>query len=322
MSDKLNFLFDKFTKKIMDALNEASENASKGKKVILPWQQPYILQGAKNPVTKNTYKGINAMMLNMSKFESDYWLTLKNISDVGGKIKAQETKNYENVVFWKIVRYGSSAEEGDEGTAKSIPFMRYTKVWNLDQLESWDETKLKIPRDHKKHELLSDETAITESCEQAINNYSDRPIIELRKGIPAYSPTRDVVYMPPKDSFKSVSHYYGTLFHEYAHSTGHNNRLAREGITNPIKFGSHRYSIEELVAEFTAAFLCGHVGIENTTLDNSVSYIEEWSKVFSKDKKLIVSAAQQAQKAVHWILKTETQNSSVGEESDVIEEET
>ncbi|NTV47214.1 MAG: hypothetical protein HGB11_11990 [Chlorobiales bacterium] len=48
---------------------------------------------------------------------------------------------------------------------------------------------------------------------------------------------------------------YSTLFHELAHSTGHQSRLLREGITRNWGFGSHEYSEEELVAEMSASFL-------------------------------------------------------------------
>ncbi|WP_460291938.1 zincin-like metallopeptidase domain-containing protein, partial [Bacillus cereus] len=42
---------------------------------------------------------------------------------------------------------------------------------------------------------------------------------------------------------------YSTLFHEFIHSTGHSNRLHRDGITSATAhFGSEEYSKEELVA--------------------------------------------------------------------------
>ncbi|HZA25065.1 MAG TPA: zincin-like metallopeptidase domain-containing protein, partial [Dehalococcoidia bacterium] len=50
------------------------------------------------------------------------------------------------------------------------------------------------------------------------------------------------------------------------------------------------------MAEFGAAFLCGHAGIE-TTIDNSASYIQGWLKALKNDPKLAVIAASQGQKA-------------------------
>jgi antirestriction protein ArdC len=52
-----------------------------------------------------------------------------------------------------------------------------------------------------------------------------------------------------------------------------------------------------------AAFLCGHAGIENTTIENSAAYISGWLKVLKNDKTLLIQAAAQAQKASDYILK-------------------
>ena len=49
-------------------------------------------------------------------------------------------------------------------------------------------------------------------------------------------------------------------------STGHASRLAREGIVKSDGFGNHLYSKEELVAEMTAAVLCGITGIDGAGL--------------------------------------------------------
>ena len=51
-----------------------------------------------------------------------------------------------------------------------------------------------------------------------------------------------------------------------------------------------------------AAFLCGVAGIENITLDNSAAYIQGWLRKLRNDKKLVIVAAAQAQKAANYIL--------------------
>ncbi|MNW32225.1 DNA primase TraC [compost metagenome] len=87
------------------------------------------------------------------------------------------------------------------------------------------------------------------------------------------------------------------------HSTGHSSRLKRVGITELKSFGDENYSKEELIAEMGAAMLCGISGIDNTTLGNSASYIASWlRKLKEEDKKFIVQAAAQAQKAADYIL--------------------
>lgn len=86
------------------------------------------------------------------------------------------------------------------------------------------------------------------------------------------------------------------------HSTGHSNRLNRQGITEVAAFGSETYSKEELVAEIGAAMLCSIAGIDNSTLENSVAYIGGWLRKLKSDNKIIVQAAGQAQKGADYIL--------------------
>jgi antirestriction protein ArdC len=91
------------------------------------------------------------------------------------------------------------------------------------------------------------------------------------------------------------------LYHELVHSTGHKSRLSRIGIVNSDGFGGEKYSQEELVAEIGAAFMCGMLGIEDKTLDNSAAYVNSWLKKLRNDKRLVFFAASQAQKAVDYI---------------------
>ena len=62
------------------------------------------------------------------------------------------------------------------------------------------------------------------------------------------------------------------------------------------------YSREELVAEMTAAFLCAHCGIDNSTIDQQAAYLAGWLKALKDDPKMVIQAASQAQKAANMIL--------------------
>ena len=96
--------------------------------------------------------------------------------------------------------------------------------------------------------------------------------------------------------------YYSVMFHELVHATGHVSRLNRDGVTKRAAFGDGVYSREELCAEMGAAFLCGSCGIETKTLDNSAADIKSWLQQLRDDNKLVIFAAQQAQKAADFIL--------------------
>lgn len=102
--------------------------------------------------------------------------------------------------------------------------------------------------------------------------------------------------------FESSEGYYSTLFHELTHATGHVSRLNRKEVAEPNRFGSEPYSREELVAEMGSAFLCGHCEIENATINQSASYIQHWLERLKEDRKLVVHAAAQAQRACDFIL--------------------
>jgi antirestriction protein ArdC len=119
----------------------------------------------------------------------------------------------------------------------------------------------------------------------------------------------DSIKMPYEERFERSEEFYSVLFHELAHSTGHQKRLARKEVMERYEFGSESYGTEELVAELTSSMLCGVAGISNQTIDLAASYIDGWLNLIKKDKKLIVMAAAQAQKAADYIL-----NCKFGEE--------
>ncbi|MDD2852770.1 MAG: zincin-like metallopeptidase domain-containing protein, partial [Desulfuromonadaceae bacterium] len=108
--------------------------------------------------------------------------------------------------------------------------------------------------------------------------------------------------LPDTTAFNSEEEYYATLFHEIAHATGHEKRLGRRGVTETNYFGCHEYSKEELVAECCSAFVCGHAGIENSTIENSAAYIQGWLKALKNDRTLLIHAAAQGYKAADFIL--------------------
>lgn len=108
--------------------------------------------------------------------------------------------------------------------------------------------------------------------------------------------------LPPRELFISAEEEACTTAHEISHSTGHEKRLGREGIAELAPFGSPVYSREELVAELSAAYLCAEAGISNAVIRNQAAYVAGWLKKLRDDRKLLIHAAAQAQKAADYIL--------------------
>jgi len=253
----------------------------------VPWRRPWKggNQAPRNYLSRKAYRGINLFLLHAAGFPSPFWLTFRQVQWLDARVKKGE-KSFP-VVFWKIL-------EGEErGETKKIPFLRYHSVFNVAQCEG-----IVLPHSP----AVNGEFHPIEKCEAVVAHMPRRPAIEHGGGRASYSPPLDTITMPEAKLFETSQAYYGTLFHELTHATGHVSRLNRKEVTEPIHFGSDPYSREELVAEMGAAFLSGHCEIENTTLDQSASYIHNWLERLKDDRKLVVHAAAQAQKACDFIL--------------------
>lgn len=255
---------------------------------VTPWHKPWSGGGeAMNLVSKRPYRGINRFLLNVAGYASPYWLTFNQANKLGGKIKKGSKST--PVVFWKLLE----KEDEKTGEKKEVPVLRYYRVFNLEQTEGIDG-----PEPEEMEEQVF--TPI-ERCEQIMASMPNPPKLQHRHQAAWYRPSLDLINLPKPESFESAEEYFCTWAHEAAHSSGHKSRLNRPTLTDMAPFGSTNYSKEELVAEMTAAFLCGVTGIDNVTIDNSAAYLNGWLKKLRKDNRLVVLAAAQAQKAADYI---------------------
>ncbi len=261
----------------------------------IPWQKPWNA-GAdmpRNLASKKEYRGVNPFLLASMRFTSPYWLTFKQAKELGGAVKAGEKGT--PVVFWKWIEKKDPHRKPGEVVEK-IPFLRYYTVFNLTQCDGIPEEKVPV---------LDEKTRSFNPIEQAeriVSGMPQKPIVEHLESRAYYCPLSDTVNLPKKDLFKSNEEFYSTLFHELVHSTGHERRLNRRNSLEPRSFGSNDYSKEELCAEMGSAFLCGESGIVERVIDNSAAYIQGWLKRLRCDKKFLIHAAAQAQKASDFIL--------------------
>lgn len=268
-------LYDQVTERIIALLEKGT----------VPWRKPWTAKTGLpcNLTTKKPYRGINAFLLHALHYESPFWLTYRQAMELGGHVRKGEKSC--PIVFWKQFE----REDKETGETEKIPMMRFYFVFNVAQC------------DGLKNAPAIMETPVTKP-EEIIAAMPQRP--EIKHGLTQafYSPGSDFVAMPNRTSFEKDAAYFATLFHELIHSTGHASRLNRPTLTESAGFGSNPYCKEELVAEMGAAFLGGQAGIGETLLENSAAYIQNWLEQLQNDKKLIVQAAGQAQKAADFIL--------------------
>jgi antirestriction protein ArdC len=266
--------------------NRIIEHLEKG---VVPWHQTWADAGLpKNLITGKHYRGINVWLLSSLNYSQNSFLTFKQVKDLGGSVikgeKAQE------VIFWKWIE----KENKENKETERIPLLRYYTVFNIAQCEG-------IPKE-KLPPIIERNNNPIEACEKIITEMPKRPEIRHKEQRAYYQRESDYINVPRIETFNKSEDYYSTLLHEIVHSTGHSERLNRKELLESKGFHTDDYAIEELAAEMGASYLKSYAGISITQLENNAAYIQSWLERLKNDKKFIVYASSQAQKATDYIL--------------------
>ena len=307
-----------------DLISKINEQVIKGlEQKGLEWFKPFKTGKGNQPmnrVSKKSYTGFNVFILNnicrAFDYEYNQWMTFKQCSELGGKVKKGEKSN--EIYFYKIGAYDNKNKSfvksvkdinwGEKCVVdgkqilryKKTFSVRYYKVFNIAQTTGIEPIQIAEPT---KTEFTPNEVAKDLVWKYFYNNKPLKLTHSDDSGC-YYQPTRDLVNMVKPESFTDSDSYYKTLFHEMSHSTGHKDRLNRATLTGFNPFGSDEYSKEELVAEITSMYLTGLTGINpKDSDDNSQAYINGWIRFAKNDKNnVIVHAMTQASKSADYIL--------------------
>ncbi len=274
---------------------------------VVAWQSPSIARAGfpRNFSSGRLYSGINVFLLGSQEFQSPYFLTFRQAQELGGHVRRGEKGlPVVKVGTWTKEADPSSVVAGDEAVpVEKRRFLKLYTVFNACQVEG-----VPFPQVPKCETYT--ESAMADNARRIVAEMPRPPAInEGRKSYPHYIPDSDTVEMPSRETFRAEWRFFKTLFHELAHSTGHESRLNRPSLTENrgrYAVGEERkiYGLEELVAEMTAAFLGASAGIVEDGFENSAAYLQGWLDVLRiKDHKTwVVKAASEAQKAADYIL--------------------
>lgn len=270
-------VYEKITQSIVQAIETG---AAKGEN----WQMPWHRAGGRplNIATGRAYRGVNILALwceeQSKSYSSGKWGTFKQWQSKGAKVKKGEKGSM--VVFWKDIK----KEDDEEDKPRFV--LKTSYAFNADQVDGFKEEKPSIGG----AELVA-------NAEFFINNVRG---LDLRfgGGRAYYSPLQDYVQMPELGLFRDTHGYYGTLLHECAHWTGNSKRLNRDFSR---RFGNEAYAFEELVAELSAAFLCGDLGLSSKPRKDHAEYIASWLEVLRNDSRAIFKASTEAAKAADYL---------------------
>ena len=290
-------IYDKINDQVLEGLEKEGLN----------WFRPWKSGQANQPMNYSSgkfYKGFNIFMLNFEMVDKQYeynqWMTYKQAQAKGGQVKTGETAT--DIYFYKVSYHNattgkySDTPTGDLNEWRKTFSMRYFKVFNIAQTEGIE------PLPVEEFEPTEDQT--NEMAKNLSTGYLERESITINPfgNSASYSPSRDHIEMPSLETFCDSDSYYKTLFHEMAHSTGHETRLKRATLMDVSHWGDNTYSKEELVAEISAMYLVGILGLEpQDSTFNSQAYIKGWCKHLKDKSRECVNAMQQATKVVEFI---------------------
>ena len=254
-----------------------------------------------NMVTGNRYRGINNLRLFNTKYTDPRWMTFKQASSIGGKVRKGEKGT--KLIFWltedKRMKYDDITgkplldKEGNpeyEIVKLDRPRAMLFTVFNGQQIDN-------IP------DYIPEKRDVKEINERALKILKDSGanIKHSFQDQAYYSPSRDEISLPMVEQFISPEAYVGTSMHELAHWTGHESRMNRDFSGS---FGSQKYAREELRAEITSFMLSQKIGIEFDP-ERHKMYVKNWVQILKDQPKEITLACIDAENMSDYILSLE-----------------
>ena len=276
-----------------------------------PWQRDWrgsTKGGHRNLISGHNYTGSNPALLELQMMlrgsDLPLWLPSKGAKDKGWYPR----KGSKSCCIIMPFKYTKELKDehgkpvvNDNGDPETVPGMgfKYTgKIFNVADMQGdgLDEA-VAAALDNGPEERTEPERH--EAAEAVLGNW-EVPVRWMGNSA-KYSGTSDTITLPPRDSFKSAEGLYGTWAHEVVHSTGHQDRLARDGIVNFAGYGTDSYAKEELVAELGAFLVCNRLEVSSRA-ENHASYLHSWIKCLKEKPSYLKKALSDANKAANHLV--------------------
>jgi antirestriction protein ArdC len=264
---------------------------------VLPWRAPWdearayaLTPGLPLRTNGEAYKGANVLLLWTAQIARGYakrtWLTYRNAEALGAHVRKGEKAT-------PVIYYGSATPRTDkpdrnDDETKPYRFLKLFYVFNAEQCEN-------LP------EGFAAEIAPTTINPPAIVHWLTRAGAHIRIGGASahYSPSTDMIHLPPIAAFRSAEHAAATAAHEGIHWTGHESRLdTLKGYFTDRSLKAR----EELRAELGAAFVGAMTGLAPKHLEDHAAYLSDWLTLLRSDPRAFLAAAAKAQAAVDWLI--------------------
>ena len=273
-----------YRKELTDKIIQALENGTAP--WIRPWDENPTMTGMPyNALSERPYHGGNSLWLQCQPYQDPRWCTYKQAQEQGWQVMKGEQASA--VEYWQW-------EEDKKDSAGNIvkvkleqPRVFYAQVFNVEQMQN-------VPAlvAFQGHAWQPEEAA------ERILVHANPELFHDQQNEAFYSPSSDVIHLPPRAHFPSAKQYYATALHELGHWTGHSSRLDRDLANH---FGSQEYAREELRAELSSFFMASRIGIPHDSSQHA-SYIQSWIQLLRDDHNEIFRAAKDAEQITEYVL--------------------
>lgn len=278
----------------------------------LQWTKGWTVSGSAVPyngATGRRYNGINRLVLMFKSMERGYddprFYTFHQVSKMEG-CKVMKDSKAIPVEYWMA---------WDSINKKNLTMREYNRILKTDDTRSPEEFRifaktayvfnaaqiegLKPLPQPERNEFVEDRLA-----EAVISTLSENMGIPLIYGGSEayYSPGRDEIHLPHKETFLNAGEFYGTALHELGHSTGAPTRLDRPMMA--LASDRNAYAVEELRAEIASTFVCSELGLEmpDSVIENHLAYVSSWLQQIKEDHNVLFSAIKDADKIADYLI--------------------
>jgi len=267
-----------------------------------------------NITTGEYYQNGNLIALEIYKLaqghKHSYWCGFKQAQKWGLKIK----KGSKSAVILRPITINDKRLDDDGQqieTGARFTIFRPTRVFNIgcfvgstpENQKKLDDRIADLEKQHQATNFEPLDDRLKNVHDIVVTNYIDKHLKNFsHKGDRAYYDVLfDEIVVPDRTRFSNNENYYAVVMHEACHSSGSQERLARQGIVKACGFGSELYAEEEIITE-CAAFLLARELKVSTTDDQHASYLKNWCSKLRKEPKFINTILGQSVKAKNFIL--------------------
>ena len=271
-----------------------------------------------NITTGEYYQNGNLIALEIYKLAQGhkypYWCGFKQAQKWGLKIK----KGSKSAIILRPITINGKRpldESEPDGlqveTGARFTIFRPTRVFNIgcfvgstpENQKKLDDRIADLEKQHASTNFEPLDDRLKNVHDIVVTNYIDKHLKNFsHQGDRAYYDVLfDEIVVPDRTRFSNNENYYAVVMHEACHSSGSQERLARQGIVKACGFGSELYAEEEIITE-CAAFLLARELKVSTTDDQHASYLKSWISKLRKEPKFINTILGQSVKAKNFIL--------------------